>query len=185
MKIRIFVLTVIAIVMALAAIPPAHSCSCVPPPPPAQAFEGAAAVLMGKVVSIDDGPGPYLVTATLQVSRIWKGEKIFLQKILTTRDLGAMCGFYFQVGKSYVIYAYKNQDGQLETNNCTRSASTDRAAADLMYLSSLSSAANDSACCGSKNIFAGDLYLFLGMIFYLLRRKSKQVNNSIVIRESK
>lgn len=176
MKIKIVVITVIAVVMAMAGIPPAHSCSCAPAPPPAQAFQGAEAVLMGKVISIDDGPGPYLVTATLQVARIWKGEKNFLQQIVTTG--GAMCGFYFQVGKSYVIYAYKNQGGQLETNNCTRSASTDRAAADLMYLSSLPSAANDSACCGSKNIFAGDLYLFLGMIFYLLRRKSKEASNS-------
>ncbi len=177
MKIRIVVITVIAVVMAMAGIPPAHSCSCAPPPSPAQAFEGAAAVLMGKVISIGDGPGPYLVTATLQVSRIWKGEKRFLQKIVTTGDLGAMCGFYFQVGKSYVIYAYKNQEGQLETNNCTRSAPTDRAAADLAYLYSLPGAANDSACCGSKNIFAGDIYLFLGMIFYLLGRKSKPVNS--------
>lgn len=178
MDIRIFVLTAIAVITTTAAIPPAHSCSCVPPPPPAQALEDAAAVLMGKVISIDDGPGPYLVTATLQVSRIWKGEKKFLLKIVTASDLGAMCGFYFQVGKSYVIYAYKNHDGQLETNICTRSAPMDRAAADLLYLSSLPGAANDSACCGSKNIFAGDLYLFLGMIFYLLRRKSKEATNS-------
>ncbi|MGH7453502.1 MAG: hypothetical protein ACRENG_19285 [bacterium] len=78
MKIRIFVFTIIAIITTMTAMTPAYSCTCAPTPPPAQAFQGAEAVLMGKVISIDDGPGPYSVTATLQVSRIWKGGKEFL-----------------------------------------------------------------------------------------------------------
>jgi len=171
MKIRIFVFVVIGAIMTMTAVPRVYSCSCVPPPPPAQAFQEAAAVFMGKAISIQAGPGPYVITAKLRVSRIWKGEKTFLLEILTGND-GAMCGFNFQEGKSYVIYAYKNQDGQLETNNCTRSTLTERATADLAYLDSLPSAENEPACCGSKNILAGDFYLFLGLIFYLFKRKS-------------
>jgi hypothetical protein len=170
-KTLVLVPAVVAAIATFVDPPSAHGCSCVPTPPPAQAFQVADAVLMGKVLSIKEGPSPYHVTAEIEVSKIWKGEKDFIIEILTTRDLGAMCGFYFQVGKTYLIYAYKNQDGLLETNNCTRSRSEEHAAADLVFLSSQPGVGKESACCGSKNIFAGDAYLFLGMLLYLLKRK--------------
>src|SRR5512145_19756 len=130
-KILVLVPAVVAAMATLVDLPSADGCSCVRTPPPAQAFERADAVLMGKVLSIKDGPTPYHVTAKIEASKIWKGEKNFSTAILTTKDLGAMCGFYFQVGKTYLIYAYKNQDGWLETNNCTRSRSEEHAASDL------------------------------------------------------
>jgi hypothetical protein len=54
----------------------------------------------------------------------WKGTK---EKIvpLTTANDGAACGFTFEFGKSYLVYAYlggleTDEKRLLETNICTR-----------------------------------------------------------------
>jgi hypothetical protein len=49
---------------------------------------------------------------------------------------GADCGFRFETGKSYFIYAYKSPDGKLGTGNCTRTAALEKATEDLEYLRS-------------------------------------------------
>lgn len=174
MKMSFLVFAIIAAVTTMMAIPPVYSCSCVPTPPPEQAFQDADAVLMGKVISIQNGPGQYYITAKLRVSKIWKGERDFSTALITTSDDGAMCGFNFQTGKSYVIYAYKNQDGRFQTNNCTRSRSSEHATEDLAYLDTLPSAGKGSGGCGSRNVLGGDLYLFVGMMFYFFKSRSKK-----------
>ena len=175
MQIKSMAFAAIVATIAIIAVSRAHSCSCIPAPPPRQAFEGADAVLMGRVLSIKNGPPPCWVTAEIEVTKIWKGDENLVNDILTTSDLGAMCGFYFQVGKTYLIYAYENQDGRLETSNCSRSRSKERAAEDFAFLLSLG---KKSDGCGSKNIFAGDIYLFLGMMLYLLRGRIPPQNSS-------
>lgn len=167
-------LLVFSIFAFIAPIFSAHACSCAEPPSPAEAFQKTEAVLLGKVIDIQEGPGPRHITAKIRVVKIWKGGRGFTAEVLTTSDRGAMCGFNFQDGKTYLIYAYKNQDERLETNNCTRSAPQEGAREDFAFLMSQPGIARGSSGCGSKNILAGDIYLFVGAFVYLLRRKASR-----------
>lgn len=47
---------------------------------------------------------------------------------------GGDCGYSFQTGVDYVIYAYKNSEGRLETGICSRTRPLTQAAEDLAYL---------------------------------------------------
>lgn len=169
---KIIVSVLVASVM-IAAISPAHSCSCVQAPAPAEALKLADAVLLGQVIDIQEGPGPYHITAKLSVTKIWKGKKDFSAKILTTSN-SAMCGFYFQEGKTFLIYAYKNQEGRLETNNCTRSALAERAGEDLAFLTTQPGVTRRASGCGCDNILAGDIYLYAGALTCLLRQRASR-----------
>jgi hypothetical protein len=46
---------------------------------------------------------------------------------------GGDCGYPFQPGEDYVVYAYKNAEGRLETNICSRTRPLAQAADDLRY----------------------------------------------------
>ena len=54
-------------------------------------------------------------------------------EILTGRG-GGDCGYSFQSGVDYIIYAYKNSEGRLETGICSRTRPLTQAAEDLAYL---------------------------------------------------
>ncbi len=54
-------------------------------------------------------------------------------EILTGRG-GGDCGYSFQSSTDYVIYAYKNSEGRLETGICTRTRPLAQAAQDVAYL---------------------------------------------------
>jgi hypothetical protein len=47
---------------------------------------------------------------------------------------GGDCGYAFQSGVDYIIYAYKNSEGRLETGICSRTRPLTQAAEDLAYL---------------------------------------------------
>lgn len=134
-KMRLFPVC-LGLVLALAAAPAAFACSCAPPPPPQEARDQAAAVLAGKVLEITTETQPGLPvgrrTVRLQVEKIWKGAAC--GEMTVTTGLGdADCGFSFEVGKSYLIYAFQ-ENGGLATNICTRTAPLDQAAEDLAAL---------------------------------------------------
>lgn len=116
---------------------PARTCSCLPPPPPAKAFAEADAVLMGKVVSFELLPSMDRRMAGIAVLKIWKGEKNDADSIFTGPH-SAACGYDFEVGQTYVIYAFKDEGGKLYTHLCTRTAPVEQATEDLKFLESLS-----------------------------------------------
>lgn len=137
-KLKLLLCSVAAVAIVAANVESGRACSCLPPPPPAQAFAEADAVFMGKVVSFEltgDAYSPRL--AKFAVTKIWKGELDAVSEILTANN-SAACGYYFQVGESYLIYAYKADDGKLHTNLCTRTQPVALAADDLKYLESTS-----------------------------------------------
>jgi hypothetical protein len=52
---------------------------------------------------------------------------------------GGDCGYAFQSGVDYIVYAYKNSEGHLETGICSRTRPLTQAAAeDLAYLRAVS-----------------------------------------------
>jgi hypothetical protein len=59
---------------------------------------------------------------------------------ILTGDGGGDCGYRFQVGIEYVIYAYKNSAGRLETGICTRTRTLAEAAEDVKYIRKMSTA---------------------------------------------
>ncbi len=117
-------------------IPRARACSCIQPEPPAVAAEKSAAVFAGRVTDIDP---PAVMTSTLDenkitfdVSRTWKGVDRSPVYIYSSGS-SASCGYEFEVGKEYLVYAYENE-GRLSTGLCTRTALLADAAEDVVAL---------------------------------------------------
>ena len=103
---------------------PASACSCVGPDEPLDALAKATAVFSGVVVSMDyqySGPvqsSADLVTVTLKVDEVWKGpEEAFLS--ISTAVSSVSCGYEFQPGQSYLVYASGPED-QMEVSLCSR-----------------------------------------------------------------
>ncbi len=117
-----------------------YACSCAPPGTPAKALAGATAVFTGTVVDIKEPfRKPFrpmnsldLVEVTFQVGTMWKGP---LDKTLmaSTAASGASCGFRFQEGYDYIVYAW-GEESDLWAGLCSRTGSLSHAAEDLKQL---------------------------------------------------
>jgi Tissue inhibitor of metalloproteinase len=118
------------LLLSLLAAEPAFACSCIEPPPPQEAAQQAAAVFSGTVVSVTQVGNQQEVR--IRVESVWKGAKCGEITIYTPLDEAA-CGFNFQTGLNYLVYA-ERQQGKLTTNLCTRTKPTALAAEDLAAL---------------------------------------------------
>jgi hypothetical protein len=126
----------LALAVALAQGHAAFACSCIKPPTPAEARNLSEAVVVGKVLEVaPNGKGSGFVVK-LQVEQSWKGPSCTEMTVATGRGDGD-CGYPFEVGKSYLVYAHK--DGEtLRTNICTRTKPLDVADEDLTALGAAS-----------------------------------------------
>lgn len=89
---------------------PVSACDFDAPPPPQEALDDANAVFTGEVMSIepvDDDPGEQYIAATIEVERTWKGVDS-TPVIVETHQHEATCGFPFEEGESYIVYAYSD-----------------------------------------------------------------------------
>lgn len=121
-------LTILAVVMMafanfVVSTTPVFACSCIAPPPPQEARDQSAAVFAGTVKNINVPEGEIISSAdpvgiTFDVSDVWKGEVSETQIITTPRD-SASCGYAFEMGMDYLVYAYEGEDG-LQTHLCSR-----------------------------------------------------------------
>jgi hypothetical protein len=141
----------LAIVLGLSTLvwpaAPVAACSCLPPPPPADAFVSATAVFHGRVAQVEPAPegrdsfmGSILVR--FQVDQSWKGPGTAEIQLRTARD-SAACGYSFQPGADYLVYA-SGDSGSLTTNLCSRTAAG-RPAADMAFLESTRPAPDEMA----------------------------------------
>ena len=105
-------------VLILGTEPGLFACDCAPPPAPKKALEGAAAVCLAEVIAIDDDGAQR--TVTLKVERWWKGgDKTDL--IVSTSKSGASCGYGFQKGNKYLVYASASEkDKPMRVSLCSR-----------------------------------------------------------------
>lgn len=110
--------------------PKAHACSCSEPRPPGEQFEKSTAVFTDKVVNIETGD--YSKTVHFDVERAWKGVAANALA-LTTAGSGASCGYDFEDGKEYVVYAYGGEES-LQAGMCSRTRLFADAYDDLAYL---------------------------------------------------
>lgn len=119
-------------------VPHAQACSCMQLPPPLEALAQSDAVFAGLVTDVRvENQGSLFGTGepariTFEVQYSWKGSSISPLVMNTPHD-GAACGFRFEEGHTYLVYARQDQ-GQLTTSLCTRTNLLSNAAPDVAAL---------------------------------------------------
>jgi hypothetical protein len=119
----------------LARAAPAQACSCLPMSPD-EAYANADGVFSGTVQAVNapaaGGGGMEPVTVELAVQTLWKGPVPATLTLQTPAD-SAACGYPFETGTGYLVYAY--HEGAIWTTNlCTRTAVLTQAGEDLVAL---------------------------------------------------
>ena len=77
----------------------------------------------------------------LQLGEVLSGVDRSQKEIeIVTGSGGGDCGYEFQTSVDYVVYAYKNREGRLETNICSRTRTLADAAEDMEYFRAMSNA---------------------------------------------
>lgn len=110
--------------------PTARACTCIVPPPPVEALSEAAAVFVGTASDLDKGAGHLKVR--LHVDRVYKGP-VDEQITVWTASNSAACGFHFEQGTRYLVYAHE-YEGQLRASLCSRTQAVADAQADFRAL---------------------------------------------------
>ena len=134
---RFILVLVILASFSLGNLDRAFACSCVAPWPPTEALAGATAVFVGKVSNLDVSTGLLTSTAdpvevTFQVSKVWKGP-VHSTLLATTARSGASCGYGFERGQEYLVYA-RGTETELEVSLCSRTQPLSAADEDLAVL---------------------------------------------------
>ena len=154
----------VLIALLAAALEPVWACSCAPKSePPCQAAWNYSAVFTGTVIDIaDPAPAPPQTVAPkavgpliyypstkatptpltgpkrvvrMQIAEVLTGVDPGQKEIeILTGMGGGDCGYSFQSGVDYIVYAYKNSEGRLETGICSRTRPLTQAAEDVAYL---------------------------------------------------
>ena len=124
-----------ALVLLVARPRVAHACSCARPTSARRAAELSAAVFTGRVVEIRTVPGRFGpdLRVTFAVARAWKGSTATRAVVLTAASTSA-CGYPFVVGRTYLVFAAHEANGQLETGHCSRTAMLSHALKDATEL---------------------------------------------------
>lgn len=102
------------------------ACSCVALNEPVKkqiqnALTGSDAVFSGEVIEIKESlTDKNNVLVKFKMVKLWKGESQTEITITTAKD-SAMCGYNFEVGKKYLVYASGLKEN-LSVNNCSRTS---------------------------------------------------------------
>ena len=131
-------------------------CSCLPKPSPAVARDASAAVFSGRVVALldrrvaphdstpegsprRDGESAYVakttrqLRVTIEVLEVWKGDIPARTEVYTANEC-CVCGFPFELGKDYLIYAGRASRGALAVSLCSRTRELSKADEDIAGL---------------------------------------------------
>lgn len=102
----------------------ASACSCIYFENTSQKLDNAEYVFSGEIINIKISGQEYneLQEVTIKTIQYWKPsefpESINLN-LYATKDSGANCGYNFELGKKYIIYAYlDSENGRLSTSSC-------------------------------------------------------------------
>jgi len=103
---------------------PADACQCIAPGTDEEETRLADVVFVGTVTSITEPKvGQQNATAQLAVETAVKGSQRNTTLAIDMPAASVMCGFHFERGKRYKVFAYKNDRGALTTRMCTASRS--------------------------------------------------------------
>jgi hypothetical protein len=117
-----------SVALLLLSVESGFACTCVEPSN-IESFKLADAVFFGKAVNV----GYFRSGTAFRVERAWKGVSISEVTVLTNPNVSS-CGFRFEEGKSYVVYARKGSDGEYHTGSCTGTANVSSDGEQLAYL---------------------------------------------------
>lgn len=92
-------------------------CSCAGPNPVCSVYWKTDTVFLGHVTRIEQGAGEYLVH--FDVTKLYRGTRSE-PMVIHTPDQGPMCGFAFERGRDYLVYASAGANGELATSRCSR-----------------------------------------------------------------
>jgi hypothetical protein len=126
----VWVVPLFAAICAWLWAPPAHACKCAEPEAAVAAAASAAAVFEGQVSRISAADADVMVE--LKVARAWKGVTAE-QVSVRTRAESAACGYPFQAGQSYLVYAQADGSG-LQVHHCGRTRPIEEAREDIVAL---------------------------------------------------
>ena len=98
-----------------------------------QARNKSKAVFSGEVLEIIQNPQVFYVEVRFKVENSWK-EVRTNELIIRTGRGGGDCGYNFEVGQRYLVYAYGSNENRLETNICQRTRRLADAGEDLRLL---------------------------------------------------
>ncbi|MEK6908810.1 MAG: hypothetical protein AABX23_02025 [Nanoarchaeota archaeon] len=124
MKNKIIILPALAILMLFVIMGVASACSCIYLEDTQARIENADYVFTGKISEIRLSGSEYNKEqeATIRITQYWKPSS-FPESVnlifYSTRDTGANCGYNFEEGKEYLIYASLDAEtGKISTNSC-------------------------------------------------------------------
>jgi hypothetical protein len=134
---RAFLPSALGLALALLGRPVA-ACSCVYVPDQDHAcvsYPHTSSVFSGRVASVsvvrsNDEWQPRRRVFHLEILEGFSGVDGTAVDVATGMG-GGDCGFDFETGQSYLVYAHRLEDGSLSTSICSRTRSLDQAAADL------------------------------------------------------
>jgi hypothetical protein len=132
----------LAVVVILPVV--AEACSCFSGFPLCQTYWDTPAVFKGTVIEVEEirvpagRPDAYYSKRRVHISvdETFRGNVSGVVPIATGAG-GGDCGYNFEEGKSYLVYAYKNDEGQLGTGICTRTRPIEKADEDLEFIRGL------------------------------------------------
>ena len=130
--VTVFVLTLTLGLIEIGANSLGFACECKRNNSVEQEFSDSKSVFVAMVIEIKDSKPDAFVT--LRVEKMWKGVKTETIVVLTD-NRGKGCGYIFNKGERYLVYAFEDRDGALRTDVCTRTADVNSAAGDLKELS--------------------------------------------------
>lgn len=122
------------VLFGLTYAPTAHACSCMALTP-SEGFTSSYAVFTGEVTDIAKNESTAFRgrEVTLKVKDLWKGDPEPIIKVHTAGS-SAACGYPFQKGVTYLVYAIRDEADPMRVSLCGRTAPVDRAKEDLSFL---------------------------------------------------
>ncbi|MHA7963185.1 hypothetical protein ACX93W_03495 [Paenibacillus sp. CAU 1782] len=154
-----YMLLIIAVAIGILAAPPerASACSCVVNGSVQETLANHDAVFEGIVTgkkrpsTIFSSSSADPVTWTFRVNEVWKG-KVTSTLSVTSAESGASCGFEFEEGKRYLVYARDNGKS-LDVSLCSRTVDFNSASADLTELGTGSTPPQQPAAADNASSF--------------------------------
>lgn len=124
----------------------ALACSCFPTPTPYRAFHEAKAVFVGKIISSKDVPfsvkgrnGNFTMHDRhyiFSVEESFKGANTSELEV-NAGPANSSCFDPFEVGETYLVYAYGDSESTLRSGACTRTTTLAGASDDLYHIRAL------------------------------------------------
>ena len=122
---NLFFISVVCVLMLFAGVIETAACSCnLPFPKPTlnqavrRAYKDYNAIFSGEALEIIKNPNSYFLTVKFRVDKSWKGKNSSILLVNTGRG-GGDCGYRFEIGKKYLVYAY-GSDAELGVTICSR-----------------------------------------------------------------